>query len=116
MKETIQAEFENLDSAEAAARAIKKQIHDAKIMAIYPEHPESIRLTRPHSKRFTLLPTAVLSQNYITALIETEYDFEDLNEVQKRQTSMVQLVCGHASVPAAHRILTGQGGTIRFPS
>lgn len=116
MRETIQAEFENLDSAEAAAHAIKKQIHDAKITAVYPEHPESIRLTRPHSRRFTLLPTAVLSQNYITALIETEYGFEDLNEIQKRQTSMVQLVCDSESVPAAHRTLTGHGGTIRLPS
>ncbi|MGN0593237.1 MAG: hypothetical protein ACI4JQ_08320 [Ruminococcus sp.] len=112
MRQTIQAKFENYDTAEAAAFAVKKRLHDTQIIAIYPEHPESIALTHPHPKRFTLLPTAVLSQHYITALVETEYNYEDLSEVQKRQTAHLQIVCNTESIPAAYRILTAWGGSL----
>ncbi|MBQ8687750.1 MAG: hypothetical protein IJ512_04265 [Ruminococcus sp.] len=116
MRQTIQAKFENLDTAEAAASAVRKHLQATEILAVYPEHPESIRLTHPHPRRFTLLPTAVLSQNYITALVETEYNFEDLSEIQKRQTSVIQLLCEEQFVPEAHKIITARGGTILPPS
>ncbi len=116
MQQTIRAEFENFDTAEAAAFAVKKQLHSAEIITVRPDHPESLRLTFSHPTRFTLLPTAVLSQNYITALIETEYNYENLNEIQKRQTTAVQIVCNTESVEKAHGILTAHGGRILPPS
>lgn len=116
MRQTVQAKFENFDTAEAAAFAVRKQLDTAEILSVFPEHPESIELTHPHPIRFTLLPTAVASQHYITALVETEYNYEDLNEIQKRQTSIVQLLCDDAVIPEAHKIITARGGTILPPS
>ncbi|MBQ8725013.1 MAG: hypothetical protein IJY74_05000 [Oscillospiraceae bacterium] len=116
MRRKINAEFDTFDLAENAAYAVRRSSKGAKIQFIRPDHPESIRLSRSLRKRFTLLPTAIASMNYITALTETDYNYEDLNEVQKRQTSTIQLICDEGAAHAAEAIIIQKGGTILPPS
>ncbi len=116
MRRKITAEFDTFDAAEKAALEIRRKFSDTKILSVRPLHPESIRLTHRHKKRFTLLPTAVTSMNYITALVETDYNYEDMNEVQKRQTSSAVLLCSERNRDAAEKIVIGKGGKIILPS
>lgn len=116
MKRRITAEFDTFDAAEMAAAEIKRRYPDARILSVHPEHPESIRLTRWHGKRFTLLPTAVTTMNYITAVSETDYNYDELNEVEKRQTSHAVLICSEKDAEPAERLLIGKGGNIMPPS
>ncbi len=112
MQQTIHAYFENLDTAEAAAFAVKKQVQHTEILSVKPRHPESTRLTQGTHERFTILPTAIAFPNYITALVKTEYNFEDMRETDKRQTSDVLILCDADSIPAAENILIAHGGTM----
>ncbi|MGN0631108.1 MAG: hypothetical protein ACI4JN_07260 [Ruminococcus sp.] len=111
MKQTIKAEFDTLDSAERAAVAISRNIPSARGIHVYPENPESVQLTIPHEKRYTLLPTAIASMNYITALVETDYNFEDISEEKKRQTSFAEFSCDSKNVRSAQQIILQMGGT-----
>ena len=116
MKRRIKAEFDTFDLAEAAAMTARKTFHGTKIQLIRPEHPESIRLSRSLKRRFTLLPTAVTSMNYVTAVVETDYNYEDMNEVQKRQTSTMQIICDDEYTDAAEAVILQRGGTLLPPS
>lgn len=116
MRHKIEAEFDTFDAAEAAAFSIKRKLKGTDIVFVRPKQPESIRLSRPAGKRFTLLPTAVTSMNYITALVETDYNYEDLSEVQKRQTSSIRLICDEHSAHAAEKIIIQRGGYLLPPS
>ena len=111
MKQTIKAEFDTLDSAERAAVAISRNIPSAKGIHVYPVNPESVQITIPHEKRYTLLPTAISSMNYITALMETDYNFEDISEEKKRQTSYAEFSCDSKNVRNAEQIILQMGGT-----
>lgn len=113
MKQTIKAEFETLDSAERAAVAISKNISSARGTHVYPKNPESVQLTIPHEKRYTLLPTAVASMNYITALVETDYNFEDMNEEKQRQTSYAEFSCDSKDYHNAEQIILQMGGDLK---
>lgn len=110
MKQTVIAEFETLDSAERAAVAISRNVPSAKGIHVFPENPESVQLTIPHEKRYTLLPTAIASMNYITALVETEYNFEDMREDKKRQRSYAEFSCDIKNIHSAEQIILQMGG------
>lgn len=116
MKQIIKAEFDTLDSAEHAAVAISKNIPSARGIHIYPKNPESVQLTIPHEKRYTLLPTAVASMNYITALVETDYNFEDISEEKKCQTSYAEFSCDSKNMHNAEQIILQMGGSLKNKS
>lgn len=116
MRRKITAEFETFDAAEMAAYEIRRKFPDARILSVRPKHPESMRLTRWHGKRFTLLPTAVTTMNYITAVVETDYNYEELNEIQKRQTSSAVILCRENEIAPAESLLISKGGSILPPS
>lgn len=116
MKKFIKAEFENIDMAEKAAIAVNKKMPFIKGIHIYPLHPESVQLTQSHAERFTLLPTAVASMNYITALVETDYNFEDISEESQRQTSFVEFTCDDNVSFEAEQILIQMGGSTSVTS
>lgn len=117
MRRTIKAEFETLDFAEKAAIELNKRIPSIKGIHVYPLNPESVMINNEsHEKHFTLLPTAIASMNYITALVETDYNFEDIEEDKKRQTSFVEFACDNISVHDAEQILLQMGGSPVIPS
>ncbi len=117
MKRIIKSEFETLDFAEKAAIELNKKIPSIKGIHVYPMNPESVMITdEPHEMHFTLLPTAVTSMNYITALVETEYNFEDIEESKKRKTSFVEFACDANVSRDAEQILLQMGGSPVIPS
>lgn len=111
MKKLIKSEFETLDMAEKAAIAVNKKLPFIKKIHVYPLNPESVDITENHEKRFTLLPTAVTSMNYITALVETDYNFEDIPEEKQRQTSFVEFTCDEQYINAVEHVLIQMGGS-----
>lgn len=116
MNKFIKAEFETFDDAEKAAISLNKQLHIIDRIHVYPKYPESIQLTIPHEKRFTLLPTAVTSMNYFTLLVETEYNFENISEERKRQTSFIEFECDDSAASEAEKLLIGMGASFVSPS
>lgn len=111
MKKRIKSEFETIDMAEKAAIALNKKLPFIKKIHVYPLNPESVNITEHHEKHFTLLPTAVTSMNYITALVETDYNFEDIPEEKQRQTSFVEFNCDEQYIYAAEQVLIQMGGS-----
>ncbi len=117
MEHKLIAKFDTFDDAERTAIEISRRIYGTKILSVRPNQPESLRLTQHHGNRFTLLPTAIMSLNYITALVESDYDFEDMNEPQKRQTSTAVIMCRNkSSAEAAKKIVIGKGGNLILTS
>lgn len=49
--------------------------------------------------------------NYITALVETDYNFEDIPEEKQRQTSFVEFTCDEQYIYAVEHILIQMGGS-----
>lgn len=111
MRQYINAKFDTLDAAEAAATAVKRALGDAGIVFLRPESPHSLRLTRK-LRHFTLIPTAVTSMNYYTILQDNDFNYRKLNEIERRQTSDLRLVCDSSSLPRAESLIIAKGGTI----
>lgn len=116
MNKFIKAKFDTFDDAEKAALSLNKHLNITDKIHVYPKYPESVQLTIPHEKRFTLLPTAVTSMNYYTLLVETEYNFENISEERKRQTSFIEFECDDSSVSDAEKLLIGMGASFVYPS
>ncbi len=112
MKHLLTAKFDTYDAAETAARAVSHEVPDTEILYVRPRHPESMRLSRPKARRFTLVPTAVTTMNYYTLLIEREPSFGNLSEVQKRQTADIGISCTAECLKKAESIIIGKGGSI----
>lgn len=105
MLKTIQAEFEQFDSAENASRKLRRNVNGIRKIKI-----TSHRMSKKtgHDTYFRLIPTAVTTQNYVTLSVTSSSGA--LSEPKLIQTTLLTVICTEEVSAQVHSILTSSGG------
>ena len=107
----IYSSFETTDDAEAASLYLRSHYPSIGDTNVITKNPQSLPLDQEKRTRFTLIPTAVLSQNYITGLVETELDGHEILEPFCRQNAILHVVCPANDIHQASETITSLGGS-----
>ena len=103
MLKSVKAEFDGFDSAESASRKIRKNINGIRKIKITSHGRNS-----GNDYYFRLIPTAVVTQNYITDTVISPADTS--NESKIMQTAFLTVICTEEAALSVHNILVSSGG------
>ncbi len=106
----ISAEFETPDLAELAIRRIKESVdgvHSANI--IYNKISEKALKLR-NGTLYTVIPTAVTSRNYLTAVLESPASEDVIAEPLRNRKTTAYIICESDSLNNAKAIFSAMGG------
>lgn len=106
----ISSEFESPELAELAIKRVKdsvKEIYSATI--IYNKTSDkSVKLR--NGTIYTIIPTAVTTHNYITAVIESSASEDIIVEPQRNRRTTAYIICDSESVSNISAVLNAMGG------
>lgn len=103
MLKSVKAEFDGFDSAESASRKIRKNINGIRKIKITSHCRNS-----GNDYYFRLIPTAVVTQNYITDTVISPADTSD--EAKTMQKTFLTVICTEEAALPVHNILVSSGG------
>lgn len=106
----ISAEFESPDLAELAVKRVKesiKGVHSTNI--IYNKISDKAMKLRSGSV-YTIIPTAVTTHNYITAVMESPASENVIREPYRSQKTIACIFCDESSSANARSLLSALGG------
>lgn len=110
MVSRVSAEFEAPELAEASLHRIKQGItgiHRTGI--IYNKRSEeSVKLR--NGTLYTIIPTAVTTFNYITAVIESPASEDVIPEPSRSRTTKAYVICENDSINNVKAVLNAMGG------
>lgn len=106
----VSAEFEAVELAEAALGRIKESVGDIYKTGIVFNKKSNEASKLRHGITYTVLPTAVTTYNYITAVMESPASEDVIPEPQRRRTAMAYVICEHTSNNNVSAILNALGG------
>lgn len=103
MLKSVKAEFDGFDSAESASRKIRKNINGIRKIKITSHCRNS-----GNDYYFRLIPTAVVTQNYIADTVISPADTSD--EAKTMQKTFLTVICTEEAALPVHNILVSSGG------
>ncbi len=106
----VSAEFEAPELAEVSLHKIKDGIKGIyRTGIIFNKRSEEAMKLR-HGTLYTIIPTAVTSFNYITAVIESPSSEDTVPEPLRRRTTKAYVICEAESVNNVKAIFNAMGG------
>lgn len=106
----VSAEFESPELAEASLHKIKEGIMGIyRTGIIYNKRSEEAMKLR-HGTLYTIIPTAVTTFNYITAVVESPSSEDVIPEPSRSRTTKAYVICEADSVNNIKAILNAMGG------
>ncbi len=106
----ITAEFESPELAESALRRVKEsrcEIISSNIM--YNKTSDRAMKLR-HGSIYTIIPTAVTTHNYVTAVLESPASEDVIIEPMRSRKAVLCCVCGDEHSKNVKSILSAMGG------
>lgn len=105
----ISAEFETPELAETAIMRIKESTAVKSVNMVYNKSAEkAVKLQ--NGTIYTLLPTAVTSYNYYTAVMESPASEDIIAEPERRRNTTVYIVCDDENLGNVKSVLNAMGG------
>lgn len=103
MLKSVKAEFDGFDSAEYASRKIRKNINGIRKIKITSHCKNS-----GNDYYFRLIPTAVVTRNYMTDTVI--YPADTSYEAKNIQKTYLTVICTEETAVPVHNILVSSGG------
>ena len=106
----ISAEFETPDMAEIALKRVKDTVpgvHSTNV--IYNKASEQAVKLR-HGSIYTIIPTAVTTHTYFTAVMESPASKDVIEEPKRNRKAVIYVICEKESVENIRAILNSMGG------
>lgn len=110
MIERISAQFESPELAELAikkARETVGSIYSSGLM-YNRRSDEAVRLRG--GSIYTIIPTAVTTHNYITAVMESPASEDVIPEPSRRRDTRIYVICEKESAESVRKIFNSMGG------
>ncbi|MBO5164601.1 MAG: hypothetical protein J6B75_09240 [Ruminococcus sp.] len=106
----ITAEFEGPESAEMALKKIRENVSGV-YSTNFVYNRDSNKAERLRGATiYTILPTAVTSHNYLTAVLESPASKDVIPEPSRSRKTTVFIVCDGSGTHKISSILTSMGG------
>lgn len=106
----VSADFENTDMAELAARRLKESISGV-LRTGYLFDRRAERLGNyVNKKHYTLLPMALTTFNYFTAVIESQVSENSVKEPYLRRNTTLYVICEEENEANVRSVLNALGG------
>lgn len=106
----ISAEFETPDMAEIALKRIKDTVPGVySTNMIYNKTSDKAMKLR-NGSLYTIIPTAVTTHNYLTAVIESPASEDVINEPLRSRKTSIYVICEPESVNNISSLLNAMGG------
>lgn len=107
----ITAEFEAPEFAESALKKIRENVRGVySTNFMYNRRSNEAERLRGATV-YTILPTAVTAENYLTGKIESPASEDVIPEPARSRKTTVFIVCDGSGINQIHSILTGMGGS-----
>ncbi|MDE5583800.1 MAG: hypothetical protein K2J08_08850 [Ruminococcus sp.] len=105
----ISAEFETPELAETAIMRLRSSTNVRSVNMVYNKSAE--KATRlQNGTMYTILPTAVTSYNYYTAVMESPASEDVVSEPERRRNTTVYIVCNEEDSGNVKSVLNAMGG------
>lgn len=106
----VTAEFEGPESAELALKKIRENVRGVySTNFVYNRESDKAEKLRSGTI-YTVLPTAVTSYNYLTAVLESPASKDVIPEPARSRKTTVFIVCDGSGTHEINSILTSMGG------
>ena len=107
----ITAEFESPEFAEDALGRIRKSVQGVYSTNYVYERISDKTEKYSHGTMYSILPTAVTTHNYLTAVLESPASRDIIPEQRKKRKTTVFIVCDGSCSNDISSILTAMGGS-----
>lgn len=105
----ITAEFESPESAELALKRIRENIRGV-YSTSYVYNKQSDKAERIRGKDiYTIMPTAVVTQNYLTGVIDSPASIDSIPEPSRSRKTTVFIVCDGSGTGEISSVLSNSG-------
>ena len=106
----VSAEFENIDMAELAARRLKESVSGVlRTGCLYDRRAERSKIY-DNKSHYTLLPMALTTFNYYTAVVEYRVSESFGKEPYQNRKTQLYVVCEENSAANVKSLLNALGG------
>lgn len=106
----ITAEFNDPDTAEIALRRVKESVRGiVRTGMSYNKISDKAERMKGGSI-YTILPTGLTMQNYMTAVMESPASVDTIPEPYRRRNTKVYIICASESCGSVTSILGSMGG------
>lgn len=106
----VSGEFETADIAEIVSGKIKSGVNGIKRTGIVYSREATALDGIDRKTRFTLLPTAVTTQNYFTAVMESDISKSMIEEPRFRSNAYIYIICEAESAMNVKSLMSAYGG------
>ncbi|MBO5320146.1 MAG: hypothetical protein J6B01_10125 [Ruminococcus sp.] len=105
----ITAEFESPESAELALKRIRENIRGV-YSTSYVYNKQSDKAERIRGKDiYTIMPTAAVTQNYLTAVMDSPASVDSIPEPSRSRKTTVFIVCDGSGTSDISSVLSNSG-------
>lgn len=112
----VSAEFESPELAELALKRVKETIDGVFSTSIIYDRTSDKALKLRSGTLCTIIPTAVTTHNYFTAVMESPAAEDVIAEPYRRRSASVYAVCDESAVKGVRSVFNSMGGLkIRTP-
>ena len=115
MLSRVSAEFETLDLAEAAVRKVKERCKSVHSAGIISNRSAEKAAGLQGGRIYTVIPTAVTSHNYYTAVMESPASKDTVAEPYRRRNASMYIVCDSEDINSVCAVLSSMGGSRIHP-
>jgi len=110
MAARISAEFETPDLAEFALKRVKSSLEGIHSTNLIYNRSSERAMKLQNGSIYTIIPTAVTSYNYLTAVMESPAAIDVIKEPYRSQKTIINVICEEESVNNVKSILGAMGG------
>lgn len=105
----VSAEFETPELAENAIHRVRANVPVRSANMIYNKSSDEAMKLK-NGTVWTLLPTAVTSYNYVTAVMESPASEDVMPEPERRRNTTAYIICEDENLDAVKSVLNSMGG------
>lgn len=107
----VTAEFESPEAAESALKKVRDNVRGVYSTNFVYNRISDKAQQLPGATMYTMLPAAVTSQNYLTAVLESPASVDQIPEPFRSRKTTVFIVCDGSGYHEINSILTDMGGS-----
>ena len=106
----VSAEFESPELAELALNKVRERVSEIYSSGLMYNRISDRALSLRNGSIYTVIPTAVTTHNYITAVIESPSTEDVIPEPSRRRNTKLYVICSSDKASEVSGIFTALGG------
>ncbi len=106
----ISAEFESPELAELAVKRVKESVSGVNSTNIIYNRISDKAMRLRNGSIYTIIPTAVTTHNYFTAVMESPATDDTINEPNRSRKAVACVFCESTSASNVRALLSAMGG------